>query len=75
MGDNLDFSILQVKTNSDKVYRDTLCMAYVCSILDLPMSDFYTGVKSTVKKDSDIEGLIEMLQIDIEIRVKRLLGV
>jgi hypothetical protein len=73
MDDNLDFRILHVPTNSDKAYRDTLCMAYACAVMDLPMSDFYTGLKTTLKKETDTDKLIELLIRDLEIRVRRLL--
>lgn len=73
MSDNLDFSILHVPKNNDKVYRDSLCMAYVCAIMDLPMSDFEVGVKSTLKRDGDKEHLIQLAIRDLEIRLNRLL--
>jgi hypothetical protein len=73
MGDNLDFRILNVPTSSDKAYRDTLCMAYACAVMDLPMSDFYTGLKTTLKNNADTDRLIELLTHDLEIRVRRLL--
>jgi hypothetical protein len=73
MGDNLDFSILQVPTSSDKAYRDTLCMAYTCAVMDLPMIDFYTSVKPTIRNEIDKEAFIEMMTRDLEIRIRRLL--
>jgi hypothetical protein len=73
MEDNLNYRVLQVPTNNDKVYRDTLCMAYACAVMDLPMSDFYAGLKDTLKNDTDIDNLIESLTHDLEIRVRRLL--
>jgi hypothetical protein len=73
MDDNLDFSILQVPTNSDKAYRDTLCMAYVCSVMDLRMSDFETGVKPTIRNEIEKEAFLQMMARDLEIRIRRLL--
>jgi hypothetical protein len=57
MNDNLDFSILHVPKNNDKVYRDTTCMAYICAIMDVNMSDFYTKVKPTIKNKLDEDAL------------------
>jgi hypothetical protein len=73
MDDNLDFRILQVPTNNDKAYRDTTCMAYVCAIMDVNMSDFYTQVKPTIKSKVDEEAFIHMITRDLGIRIRRLL--
>ncbi len=60
-------------TNSDKAYRDAACMAYICTVMDLSASDFYTQVKPTIKNKIDEEAFIKMMLRDFDVRMKRLL--
>jgi hypothetical protein len=69
--ENNNYAILKYPRDNDTEYRDIMLKAYVCSMMDITPDDWGMIYKS--KNDNNADWLIEMMKMDVEQRLRRLL--